>query len=199
MEVLPSAEGWASMSELPTHFYEFGSVNAEGEAVDLSGRKNSPTSTNTYNPVLTAEEAAKYNLRNVLGGTDSWLPTEETAASGAPTVTIEGSTLSWADLDDARCYVIFRDGQYVANVTTTSYEVDEEGTYTVRSANRNGGLGGESQPVEYEKGGGVADGIGAIEAAKAAGESAYNLGGQRTEAMQKGRVYIVGGKKVVKR
>ena len=199
MEVLPSAEGWASMSELPTHFYEFGSVNAEGEAVDLSGRKNSPSSTNTYNPVLTAEEAAKYNLRNVLGGTDSWLPTEETAASGAPTVTIEGNTLSWADLDDARCYVIFRDGQYVANVTTTSYEVDEEGTYTVRSANRNGGLGGESQPVEYEKGGGVADGIGAIEAAKAAGESAYNLGGQRTEAMQKGRVYIIGGKKVVKR
>ena len=149
LEVLPSAEGWASMSELPTHFYEFGSVNAEGEAVDLSGRMNSPTSTNTYNPVLTAEEAAEYNLRNVLGGTDSWLPTEETAVSGAPTVTLRGRTLSWTDLDDARCYVIFRDGQYLDNVTATSYDVTEQGTYTVRSANRNGGLGGSSLPVRY--------------------------------------------------
>jgi len=117
--------------------------------VDLSGRQNSPTSTNSYNPVLTAEEAAEYNLRNVLGGTDSWLPTEETAVSGAPTVTLRGRTLSWADLDDARCYVIFRDGQYLDNVTATSYDVTEQGTYTVRSANRNGGLGGSSLPVRY--------------------------------------------------
>ena len=149
MEVLPTAEGWTSMAELPTHFYEFGSANGAGEPVDLSGRKNSPTSTNTYNPVLTAEEAAAYNLRNVLGGTDSWLPTEETAVSAAPTVTLKGSTLSWADLDDARCYVIFRDGQYLDNVTATSYDVTEQGTYTVRSANRNGGLGGSSLPVRY--------------------------------------------------
>ena len=149
MEVLPTAEGWTSMAELPTHFYEFGSVDGAGEPVDLSGRKNSPTSTNTYNPVLTAEEAAAYNLRNVLGGTDSWLPTEETAVSAAPTVTLKGSTLSWADLDDARCYVIFRDGQYLDNVTATSYDVTEQGTYTVRSANRNGGLGGSSLPVRY--------------------------------------------------
>ena len=149
MEVLPTAEGWTSMAELPTHFYEFGSVDGAGEPVNLSGRKNSPTSTNTYNPVLTAEEAAAYNLRNVLGGTDSWLPTEETAVSGAPTVTLRGSTLSWADLDDARCYVIFRDGQYLDNVTATSYNVTEQGTYTVRSANRNGGLGGSSLPVRY--------------------------------------------------
>lgn len=149
MEVLPTAEGWTSMAELPTHFYEFGSVDGAGEPVDLSGRKNSPTSTNTYNPVLTAEEAAAYNLRNVLGGTDSWLPTEETAVSAAPTVTLKGSTLSWDDLDDARCYVIFRDGQYLDNVTATSYDVTEQGTYTVRSANRNGGLGGSSLPVRY--------------------------------------------------
>ncbi len=149
MEVLPTAEGWTSMAKLPTHFYEFGSVDGAGKPVDLSGRKNSPTSTNTYTPVLTAEEAAAYNLRNVLGGTDSWLPTEETAVSGAPTVTLRGRTLSWADLDDARCYVIFRDGQYLDNVTATSYDVTKQGTYTVRSANRNGGLGGSSLPVRY--------------------------------------------------
>lgn len=152
MEVLPRAEGWAAMANLPTHFFEFGSVDGEGEPVDLSGRKNSPSSTNAYNPVLTAEEADGYNLRSVLGGTDSWLPTEETAMSGAPVVAIEGNTISWTDLDDARCYVVFRDGQYLDNVTATTYELPGEGTYTVRSANRNGGLGGESAPVRYATG-----------------------------------------------
>lgn len=149
MEVLPQAAGWASMAELPTHFFEYGSIDGDGEPVDLSGRTNSPSSTNAYNPVLTAEEAAAYTLRNVLGGTDSWLPTEETAVSQAPVVAIEGSTLRWADLDDARCYVVFRDGQYLDNTTATSYELPGEGTYTVRSANANGGLGGESAPVRY--------------------------------------------------
>ena len=137
------------MAELPTHFFEYGSIDGDGEPVDLSGRTNSPSSTNAYNPVLTAEEAAAYTLRNVLGGTDSWLPTEETAVSQAPVVAIEGSTLRWADLDDARCYVVFRDGQYLDNTTATSYELPGEGTYTVRSANANGGLGGESAPVRY--------------------------------------------------
>lgn len=149
MEVLPEAAGWASMANLPTHFYEFGSVDGSGAPVDMSGRENSPTSTNTYNPVLTEAEAAEYNLRNVLGGTDSWLPTEETAVSGTPVVELKGNTISWTYLGDARCYVILRNGEYLDNVTTTSYELPGQGTYTVRSANKNGGLGGESVPVYY--------------------------------------------------
>ena len=147
MEVLPATAGWSSMSELPTHFYEYNSMNANGEALDLSGRTNSPTSTNTYTPVLTAEEAAKFTLGNVLGGTDSWLPTDYTTVMAAPVVALSNKTISWEDIDDALCYVIFKDGEYLANVTTTSYETTENGTYTVCAANEMGGLGQVSEEI----------------------------------------------------
>ena len=43
-----SAEGWGSMGTLPTHFYEYNSMDKDGNPIDLSTRKNSPTSTNSY-------------------------------------------------------------------------------------------------------------------------------------------------------
>ena len=147
MQVLPSDNGWTNMSNLPTHFYEYGSVNNNGEAIDLSVRGNSPSSTNHYTPILTAEEAARYTVENVLGGTDSWLPTEQCVVLAAPTASISGSTLQWTAVTDARCYVVFKDGQYLTNLTASSLDGIEAGSYTVRAANLNGGLGDESDAV----------------------------------------------------
>lgn len=147
MQVLPSDNGWTNMSNLPTHFYEYGSVNNNGDALDLSVRGNSPSSTNHYTPVLTAEEAARYTVENVLGGTDSWLPTEECVELAAPTASISGSTLQWTAVADARCYVVFKDGQYLTNLTACSLEGIGAGSYTVRAANLNGGLGIKSDAV----------------------------------------------------
>ncbi len=151
MNVLPSDNGWASMGNLPTYFYEYGSTDKNGSAIGLSKRGNSPSSTNAYTPVLTAEQAAKFTVENVLGGTDSWLPTEQTVSVSAPTVSVSGTTLSWTDVEDARCYVIFKDGQYVANQTATSYEMTGEGIYTVRAANLCGGLGEESSDIVFRR------------------------------------------------
>ena len=148
MKVKPSAGGWSGMGTLVTHFYEYNSMDANGDAIDLSGRKNPSTSTNTYTPVLSAEEAAKFTVENVMGGTDSWLPTEECPTLNAPTnVSVSGTTLSWDAVDDARCYVILKDGVYYANQTETSFNATEDGVYTVRAANLNGGLGLESNAV----------------------------------------------------
>ncbi len=147
MNVLPSDNGWAGMSTLPTHFYEYNSKNSSGTAIDLSKRGNSSTSTNTYTPVLTAEEAAKFTVENVLGGTDSWLPTEQTVIISAPVITLSGNTISWSDVTDALCYVVFKDGEYVADITDTSYDVTGDGVYTVRAANFCGGLGAVSNEV----------------------------------------------------
>lgn len=141
MNVKPANGGWTSMSTLPTHFYEYGSVDKNGAAIDLSVRTNSPTSTNTYTPVLTSTEAARFTLKDVLGGTDSWLPTEETATSPAPLLSANGNIISWNSVDDARCYVVFHNGEYVTNLTTTSYTAPEAGEYEIRTANLNGGLG----------------------------------------------------------
>ena len=194
MDVLPSAGGWASMGALVTHFYEYASIDKDGNVVDLSVRKNSPTSTNTYVPVLTDEEAQKYTLENVLGGTDSWLPTEECAETAAPVVSVnDEKVLSWQAVEDARCYVILKDGNYVANVATTSWQAPENGIYTVRSANKNGGLFGTSAEVE------VKDATGIIEARSKREEASceiYNLNGQRVANGQlKKGLYIVNGKK----
>lgn len=51
MEAKSTDAGWRSMGNLPTHFYEYNSMDANGNAIDLSKRQNSPTSTNTYSPI----------------------------------------------------------------------------------------------------------------------------------------------------
>ena len=149
MKVLPADNGWTGMGTLTTHFYEYNSMDKNGDAIDLSVRGNSPTSINHYTPVLTNEEAAQFTLENVLGGTDSWLPTDECVVLDAATLSKEGNILNWTTVDDARCYVIFKDGAYLANQTTTSYDTaGETGVYTVRAANLNGGLGNVSNSVK---------------------------------------------------
>lgn len=193
MNVLPSNNGWTSMGKLETHFYEYNSLNVNGLAIDLSVRGNSPTSTNSYTPVLTDEQAAKFTVENVLGGTDSWLPTEECVVLSAPVVGVSGQTLSWAANDDARCYVIFKDGNYLTNQTGTSYQAAENGEYTVCAANMNGGMGAASKAVRV----GNATGITMVndEGLLVAGKY-YNLNGQRISRNHKG-IVIVNGRKVV--
>lgn len=196
MEVLPTDRGWKNMSNIPTHFYEYNSMDKDGNALDLSVRKNSPTSTNTYEPWLTDDEASKFTVENVLGGTDSWLPTEETVETSVPVVSVnDEKVLSWGAVDDARCYVILKDGQYVANTASTSWQAAENGIYVVRSANKNGGLFGTSDEVE------VKDATGITEARsmrpEASGEM-YNLNGQRVAPGHKGLVIIGGRKMIVK-
>lgn len=151
MEVLPAAAGWTTMSTLPTHFYEYGSVDAAGNAVDVSGRKNSPSSTNTYEPILTAEEAAAFTVRNVLGGTDAWDAAALAAQVAAPTsVVLNGVDLTWEAVEDAMLYVVLKDGKFFAQTTDTTYSLTESGQYTVKAANRFGGLGAASASVTYK-------------------------------------------------
>ena len=152
MNVKASDAGWRSMSSLPTHFYEYKSVDKNGELIDLSVRRNSPTSTNQYIPVLTDEDAKRFTVENVLGGSDSWLPTEETVNTSAPQVKGDGKTITWKEVEDARCYVIFFNGNYFTNTTDTFYIASEPGSYLIRSANLNGGMGeGTEITVEDEE------------------------------------------------
>lgn len=142
MEVLCSDAGWTKMGDLTTHFYEYQSYDKDGKLIDLSTRKNSPTSLNQYSPILTDEEAAQFTLRNVLGGSDSWDAISETKLCAAPEqVTIQENTLSWQAVADARSYVIFKNGEYMGNTTSTSFTIDGAGNYAVCAANKNGGLG----------------------------------------------------------
>jgi hypothetical protein len=195
MNVLPSDNGWNNMSNLPTYFYEYNSMDKDGAAIDLSVRGNSPSSTNHYTPVLTDAEAVKFTLENVLGGTDSWLPTEETVKTAAPVVSVDGKKLSWEAVDDTRCYVIFKDGHYLDNTTATNFVATEKGQYTVCSVNLCGGLGNSSEAVNVSD----ATGITEVSAKSVDGNGEiYNLQGQRIGNSHKGLAIIDGRKVIVK-
>ena len=114
-------------------------------------RKNSPTSTNSYKPVLTEDEAQRFTLRNVLGGTDSWDAATFTKQCAAPAdAAADGAALQWAAVENALCYVVFKDGEYAGNTTATSFNLSAAGTYSVRAANAMGGMGEPSAPVEVK-------------------------------------------------
>lgn len=183
MKVLPVDNGYAAMGNLPTHFYEFGSKDADGNLLDLSVRGNSPTHTGApYTPVLTAEEAANFTAENVLGQTDSYCVAEIATRPAAPAVTLEAGKLKWADNADARFYAVYRDGVYAGNTTATEFDAAQDGLYTVRAANVRGGLGTPSEGVQVGQSG--LDNV--VAADEAVSVEYYNLQGVRVSENVKG-------------
>lgn len=154
MEVLPSDVGWAGMSDVPTHFYEYNSMDGNGKPLNLSKRGNSSSSTNHYKPVLTDDEARLYTARRVLCGTDAWDAPAQCRQLAAPTkLTLDNNILEWQAVENARCYVICKNGVYLACTTATKYELDnvEAGaTYSVSAANQMGGIEKEAQVKAIE-------------------------------------------------
>ena len=160
MEALPTADGWGKMGNLPTHFFEYGSKDANGTLLDLSVRKNSPTSTNSYSPILPEQYVSYFTVENVLGSTDSWLATDLTATLEAPAPEIKGGILSWNALPKAAGYIVYADGEMVAYTTDTSYDLSiaraAVADYTVRAINANGAKG-EMSAVAVDTTTGIAD------------------------------------------
>ncbi len=155
MNILPQAAGWTNMSTVPALFAEYNSTNRSGSVIDLSNRTNQFTVNSSpvvgeYNPVLTAEEAAQYTLKNVLNGSDSWMPSYSTERVAAPVITLDGGVISWPAVDFAICYVVSCNGMVVGFTTQPGYHTDAlSGTYTVQAANELGGLSSSSNAVSY--------------------------------------------------
>lgn len=213
METLAAAGGWIGMGDgsLPTHFYEYNSMDADGNVIDLSTRVNSSTSANSYTPVLTDEEAAEFTVENVLGGDDSWLATEEIAGEmAAPEgVAYEKQTetanahLWWYPVEGAAGYLIYNNGEYLGYApgdhdhfdlaTNTSYKkvasrADEEGfSYTIRAISPNGTMSAHSFAMTSQN----PTGIETIGADAAATVEYYNLQGQPVAEGYRGAVIKV--------
>lgn len=150
MKIKPFAFGWTSMGNPPTLYAEYGSVDAQGNPIDLSQRHNKYLYNDSlyvcdFNPVLTAEEAAQYTLRNVLSGSDAWRPDEICASPASPVITSqEAAAIAWEKVPYSICYIIRRDGAFVDAVTETSYTLPEYGNYSVQSV---GEFGFTSEPT----------------------------------------------------
>ena len=157
MVAQPKGEGWGpDMNSAPVVFGEYNSKDGNGNAVNTSqrktyfdGGKDGSTAT-TLKTVWNASDAAKYTLQNVLKGSDNWDPTKLTAQVSAPKIEQQGAEIVWNNDESARCWVIFVNGKYKANVITPSFSLDgiaEGSKITVRAANSMGGLGSYSNEV----------------------------------------------------
>ncbi|MDE6511269.1 MAG: hypothetical protein K2L00_04140, partial [Muribaculaceae bacterium] len=186
MNVLPNEGGWGPMGNLPTHFYEFNSMDADGNALDLSNRKNSPTSLNSYSPILPEEYADHFTPQNVLGGLDSWDAVATVAECEAPFVVADGAAnISWEAVDGAAGYLVFHAGKFAGYTADTQYVTAEdasENRYTVAAINTNGSRGKMSSSATT-----------GIDSLNTQAESVeyYNLQGIRVNDAYKGMVIKV--------
>ena len=144
------------MSVVPALFAEYNSHTENGTPVDCSKRKTTfkagdTEHTVTYNPLLTADEAVKYTIDNVLAGSDGWQPQLLTEQATAPLLSIADGLISWEPSDYVFCYAICKNGKVIEFTNETSYTIPSDATandfFSVRAANEMGGLCPASEPV----------------------------------------------------
>lgn len=194
MRVIPAAAGWTSMQVLPELFAEYNSVTESGNIVDLSGRTTTFTVddepvTATYNPVLTAEEAAQYTIANVLAGSDQWQPNLLTEQATTPSLKVENGVVVWEASDYVFCYAVCRNGKVVEFTNDNYYVIPADATeddfFAVRAANNMGGLGVALFGINKE---GVLTGIenSMVDAAEIVCTMIFSLDGMLLPEMQNG-------------
>lgn len=143
MKVLPLEAGWQGMTDgLLIRYHEYGSKNANGDAIDLSKRSISACkpAQGSHKPVITAEEAAGYSLDKVFPAWNPQNVTSQLALDNAPVKT--STSLNWNTVDGAYCYAVVKDGNVIGFTQDTSFALDDANAiYNVRVANMMGGLG----------------------------------------------------------
>ena len=187
------AKGWYNtMGGLPAIWAEYNTVDKDGNPVDLSQRetyyyywidKEAGTKAEVFNVknTLTAEEAAEYTLKNVMGGADNWQPDLLCEACDAPVVKASGSQLTWEAVPYAICYVVTKNGEVVGFTKETTFNgYTQSDTWQVQAVNENGGL---SQKATAN----VSTGIQMGDAQPAAAvEAIYTIDGKRLTQLQRG-------------
>lgn len=171
-------------------FVEYNTMDESGKVISpeslvLTFKKDSKE--NTFETILTAEEAAEYDIDNVFA---DWTPDEYTVQKQMGLLRGEGTTLTWNAVDGAIAYAVFMNDTYVGMTTTNSISVDAAATdasfdgYTVRAANAHGGFGPASSTTT------AISGVEA-ETENVASTAYYSLQGSRVGKSYKGVVIKV--------
>ena len=144
MEAQPISAGWDEMGTgYPKRFAEWNSTTSAGTPIDLSARKKVFGGDHANNPVLTEAEAAEISdMSNMFGEWQPALYTEQAAMPSNVKLDKETKAMTWDNSNYVLGWVVFKNGEYAANVIEPAYTVDDaEATWTVRAANEMGGLG----------------------------------------------------------
>ena len=179
MYTQPQSYGWGRSMEsnLKLRFHEYNSTDATGNVLSIVRRSIAACSpaAGSDDVILSEEQANKYTLRDVVGGSDGFEPNELCmqidAASGAKAdhdennevwndnISLEDNMMVWHTNQKALCYVVFKlnketgKWKYIDNTTDTCFYLTTEhgtGDYCVRAANQRGGLGAATKAIRYE-------------------------------------------------
>ena len=196
-EVTIPATGWyETMGGLPVLWADYNTMDAEGNPVDLSHRRDTYYYMNGDTKVegkaknfLTDEEAAQYTVKNVLSGSDNWQPELITEAWESPAPVVEGGMLKWQPVPYAICYVITKNGNVEGFTTATSCEYEAGNEYLIQAVNEYGGLSKAAK----------ADQTSAVGSVETAGDTfkataVYTIDGKRIADTAKGINVITDGK-----
>lgn len=128
----------------PKIFGEFNTLDAAGN--NITPATNVITSFGgTFETILSAEQAADYTYEKMFSenADNTWDPASLTKQVDAPAnLKTDGTTLTWNANSDVAYWVIFKNGDIAGVTTTSSYAVDDSSSeYSVRAANKMGGLG----------------------------------------------------------
>ena len=155
---IPAAGWYETMGGLPVLWADYNTVDGNGNPVDLSNRRDTYYYTNSdgervYGKAknyLTAEEAAQYTIKNVMGGDDNWQPDLLCEECEAPVPVTSGQNITWDAVPYAICYVVTKGEEVVAFTTEPNYGgAEENATYYVQAVNENGGLSVKGKASEY--------------------------------------------------
>lgn len=167
----------------------------EYNTMDQSGNVISPVSlvctftkdskSNTYETILTAEQAEGYSLETI-SKSWNWYPATYTAQKSMDLLKADGNELTWNAVEGALAYAVFRNGEFVGMTTSASYDITEGNAseYSVRAANEYGGFGPGSTTTT-----GISDSVVADE--DVIRTSYYNVQGARVGSSYKGIVIKV--------
>lgn len=167
----------------------------EYNTMDQSGKVISPASlvctftkdskSNTYETILTAEQAEGYSLETI-SKSWNWYPATYTAQKSMDVLKADGNKLTWNAVDGALAYAVFRNGEFVGMTTSASYDITEGNAseYSVRAANECGGFGPGSTTAT-----GISDSV--VAGGDVVRTSYYNVQGARVGSSYKGIVIKV--------
>lgn len=144
-------EGWTDMGGFPRYFSEYNTKDSNGNPIDTSNRKkcysgkDKAGETQCIDPVLSAEQVAKFTYSAVIAGADKWNPRVLSEPTGKPMnlKVIQNNLLQWENIPDAIGYIIYCNDKLIgfsqaSNYTLSSYNANA--SYSVRAVNKYGSL-----------------------------------------------------------
>lgn len=159
MNLVPTDNGWTTMSTLPSLFAEYNSMDRNGNPVNTDSRRKDFTYTSNgvtvtdpeagnRQTVLSDEDVAMYTREKVLKGGDDWDATVKIEVPAAPETAnynAETKTLSWTATEATACYIVLIDGIVDGFATTNEYAFDAENrdniNFSIISSSEYGALG----------------------------------------------------------